>query len=126
MSSLIAERDWKVKIGSTTPGEVEQHWDLEIKPKDKLFNLHLKDVWNYRDLLWLLVRRDFVAFYKQTIFGPLWFFIQPGIYHYSFHHCIQQNGWFWHRQYSGTLILFMRDCCLELFFRMPYENQHNF
>ena len=52
-------------------------WDMEIKPQDNLFNLHLKDVWHYRDLLWLLVRRDFVSFYKQTIFGPLWFFIQP-------------------------------------------------
>lgn len=55
----------------------EQTWDLEIKPQNKLFDLHLKDVWNYRDLLWLLVRRDFVSFYKQTILGPLWFFIQP-------------------------------------------------
>ncbi len=54
-----------------------QQWDMEIKPHDNLFDLHLKDVWNYRDLLWLLVRRDFVSFYKQTIFGPLWFFIQP-------------------------------------------------
>jgi lipopolysaccharide transport system permease protein len=54
-----------------------EQWDLEIKPQDSVFNLHLKDVWNYRDLLWLLVRRDFVSFYKQTIFGPLWFFIQP-------------------------------------------------
>jgi lipopolysaccharide transport system permease protein len=54
-----------------------ENWDLEIKPQDSLFNLHLRDVWSYRDLLWLLVRRDFVAFYKQTIFGPLWFFIQP-------------------------------------------------
>jgi lipopolysaccharide transport system permease protein len=52
-------------------------WDIEIKPHINLFHLHLKDVWNYRDLLWLLVRRDFVSFYKQTIFGPLWFFIQP-------------------------------------------------
>jgi len=57
--------------------EEEQEWDLEIKPHEELFNLHLKDVWNYRDLLVLLVRRDFVSFYKQTIFGPLWFFIQP-------------------------------------------------
>lgn len=56
---------------------VEQNWDLEITPHDSVFNLHLKDVWEYRDLLWLLVRRDFVSFYKQTIFGPLWFFIQP-------------------------------------------------
>lgn len=59
---------------STTTAE---HWDLEIKPQENLFNLHLKDVWAYRDLLWLLVRRDFVSFYKQTIFGPIWFFIQP-------------------------------------------------
>src|SRR6476469_866315 len=50
---------------------------MEIKPSTRVFNLHLADVWNYRDLLWLLVRRDFVSFYKQTIFGPLWFFIQP-------------------------------------------------
>lgn len=57
--------------------EMEQQWDIEIKPQNKLFNLHLNDIWNYRDLLWLLVRRDFVSFYKQTIFGPLWFFIQP-------------------------------------------------
>lgn len=56
---------------------INEEWDLEIKPQDTVFNLHLKDVWSYRDLLWLLVRRDFVAFYKQTIFGPLWFFIQP-------------------------------------------------
>jgi lipopolysaccharide transport system permease protein len=55
----------------------QAEWDLEIKPQDSVFNLHLKDVWNYRDLLWLLVRRDFVSFYKQTIFGPIWFFIQP-------------------------------------------------
>jgi len=56
---------------------LEAEWDMEIKPHDNLFDLHLKDVWNYRDLLVLLVRRDFVAFYKQTIFGPLWLFIQP-------------------------------------------------
>lgn len=54
-----------------------QQWDLEIKPQTKLFDLHIKDVWQYRDLLVLLVRRDFVSFYKQTVFGPVWFFIQP-------------------------------------------------
>lgn len=52
-------------------------WDLIIEPQTSLFELHLKDVWRYRDLLWLLVKRDFVSFYKQTILGPLWFFIQP-------------------------------------------------
>lgn len=40
-------------------------------------SVNLREIWQYRDLLWLLVRRDFVAFYKQTIFGPVWFFIQP-------------------------------------------------
>ncbi|MEJ7767499.1 MAG: ABC transporter permease [Chitinophagaceae bacterium] len=55
----------------------QPYWDLEIKPQSSLLNLHLKDVWNYRDLLLLLVKRDFVSFYKQTVFGPLWFFIQP-------------------------------------------------
>lgn len=57
--------------------EGPEEWTLHIKPKDTVFDLHLRDVWNYRDLLLLLVRRDFVAFYKQTILGPLWFFIQP-------------------------------------------------
>lgn len=51
------------------------HW--EITSKRSLFELKLKDTWEYRDLLWLLVRRDFVSFYKQTVLGPLWFFIQP-------------------------------------------------
>ena len=52
-------------------------WDLEIKPKARLLDLHLKDVWRYRDLLMLFVKRDFVAQYKQTILGPIWHIIQP-------------------------------------------------
>lgn len=52
-------------------------WDLRIRPGHALLDLHLKDVWNYRDLLVLLVRRDFVSFYKQTVLGPAWFFLQP-------------------------------------------------
>src|ERR1700733_13080424 len=55
----------------------EENWDIEITPKNSLFSLGLKDVWQYRDLLVLLVRRDFVSFYKQTILGPIWFFVQP-------------------------------------------------
>jgi len=55
----------------------EHNWDLEITPENNILDLKLKDVWHYRDLLMLLVRRDFVSFYKQTILGPLWFFIQP-------------------------------------------------
>jgi lipopolysaccharide transport system permease protein len=52
-------------------------WDYEIEPRDSLLRLRLKEIWRYRDLLLLLVRRDFIAFYTQTILGPLWFFIQP-------------------------------------------------
>jgi len=55
----------------------EKYWDLEIKPQGKVLDLKIKEVWHYRDLLILLVRRDFVSFYKQTILGPIWFFIQP-------------------------------------------------
>ncbi|MES2588233.1 MAG: ABC transporter permease [Bacteroidota bacterium] len=54
-----------------------EDWDLVIKPTNSLFSLKLRDVWSYRDLLFLMVRRDIVSFYKQTILGPLWFFIQP-------------------------------------------------
>ncbi len=57
--------------------EKKQQWDLVIEPQNSLFDLKIKQVWRYRDLLLLLVRRDFVSFYKQTILGPLWFFIQP-------------------------------------------------
>jgi lipopolysaccharide transport system permease protein len=57
--------------------EIHPEWDLVIEPQSSLLDINLKDVWRYRDLLSLLVKRDFVSFYKQTILGPLWFFIQP-------------------------------------------------
>jgi lipopolysaccharide transport system permease protein len=52
-------------------------WDLIIQPKTSWFDLHLADLWRYRDLTMLFVWRDFVAQYKQTILGPLWHIIQP-------------------------------------------------
>lgn len=55
----------------------EGNWDLVIKSRTKWFDLKLKELWRYRDLLLLLVKRDFISIYKQTILGPLWFFIQP-------------------------------------------------
>lgn len=58
-----------------TPNDI--FWDLEIKPKGNLFSLNLKELWSYRDLLVLFVKRDFTAVYKQTILGPLWYLIQP-------------------------------------------------
>lgn len=55
----------------------DAEWLYEIKPKDNFFSLHLKEVWKYRDLLFLFVKRDVVTVYKQTILGPLWYLIQP-------------------------------------------------
>jgi len=48
-----------------------------IKPNNSLFELNLTEIWSYKDLLFLFVRRDFVSVYKQTVLGPLWFIIQP-------------------------------------------------
>ena len=54
-----------------------EDWDVILKPKRKLLDLNLKSLWRYRDLLFLFVKRDIIIIYKQTILGPLWFFIQP-------------------------------------------------
>ncbi len=55
----------------------EDSWDLEIKPRTSFFDLNLKEVWRYRDLMLLFVKRDFSAQYKQTILGPIWHIVQP-------------------------------------------------
>lgn len=65
----------KIKLESII--DKNEHWDLEIKPKSNLFDLNLKEVWKYRDLMLLFVKRDFVSKYKQTVLGPFWHFIQP-------------------------------------------------
>ena len=58
-------------------GSTEEDWDEVIEPTGKLLDLRLNEVWKYRDLLLLFVKRDFAAQYKQTILGPLWHLIQP-------------------------------------------------
>lgn len=55
----------------------EEEWTEIIEPKTSLLDLKLREVWRYRDLLTLMVKRDFIATYKQTILGPVWFFLQP-------------------------------------------------
>lgn len=52
-------------------------WDIIIESEHSLFDINFKELWRYRDLLVLFVKRDFVTVYKQTVLGPLWFFIQP-------------------------------------------------
>jgi len=54
-----------------------EDWDIVIKPKHSLLKLNLAEVWRYKDLLLMMIRRDFVTYYKQTILGPIWFFVQP-------------------------------------------------
>jgi len=55
----------------------EQQWTEEIKSHDSLFSINIKEVWSYRDLLMMLVKKEYITFYKQTILGPIWFFVQP-------------------------------------------------
>jgi len=61
----------------TTDKDINDHWDLVVKPNSKWYDLRLIEIFKYKDLLLLFVRRDFISVYKQTVLGPLWFFIQP-------------------------------------------------
>lgn len=58
-------------------GSKNEEWTTIITPKNKLFRLNLRELWQYRDLVTSFVKRDITSVYKQTILGPLWFFIQP-------------------------------------------------
>jgi lipopolysaccharide transport system permease protein len=55
----------------------QEQWTTVIKPKNSLFELNLREVWQYRDLLMLFVKRNITTQYKQTVLGPLWYLIQP-------------------------------------------------
>ena len=62
---------------SLTDLEGEESWDLIISPTRKWWDFRIKELWEYRDLIVLFVKRDFIATYKQTILGPLWYLINP-------------------------------------------------
>lgn len=64
---------------TTTNNESQNEWTTVIKPKDKLLSVDLAEIWRYRDLLTLFVKRDIITSYKQTILGPLWWLIQPAL-----------------------------------------------
>lgn len=64
-------------LSTATPEDSAGNWSLVIRPKTGWFDLHLSDLWRYRDLVMMFVKRDFVSLYKQTVLGPLWFVIQP-------------------------------------------------
>lgn len=54
-----------------------ENFDLEIRPKRHAFDINFKEIWDYRDLLTMFVKRDIVTVYKQTVLGPIWFVVQP-------------------------------------------------
>lgn len=64
------------EAGSANPSD-EPGWTLVIRPKGRWFDLRLRELWQGRELIWLFFWRDFVALYKQTILGPLWYLVQP-------------------------------------------------
>ncbi|MGJ1194263.1 MULTISPECIES: ABC transporter permease [Sphingobacterium] len=64
----IKQEDQKIERG---------YWTEIIEPQSSLLSLNLREVWRYRDLLLLLVKRDFVTYFKQTVLGPIWFFVNP-------------------------------------------------
>jgi lipopolysaccharide transport system permease protein len=88
----------------------EKDWDIVIEPRGNLFTLNLKELWQYRDLLEMYIKREIVTFYKQTILGPIWFFIQPVfttiVYMFVF----------------GGLAGISTDLSLELFFGIANQN----
>lgn len=57
--------------------EQTSDWLYTISPKKNFFNLNFKEIWRYKDLLFLFVKRDVITQYKQTVLGPIWYFIQP-------------------------------------------------
>lgn len=64
----LKQEDQKIERG---------YWTEIIEPQSSLLSLNLREVWRYRDLLLLLVKRDFVTYFKQTVLGPIWFFVNP-------------------------------------------------
>ena len=70
---------FKNKISTFTKLKLEdkKEWDLVLTPNSSWFDFNFVEIFKFRDLLILFVRRDIVSLYKQTVFGPLWYFIQP-------------------------------------------------
>src|SRR3954454_9277349 len=72
---MPATKLYKEKV--STAAITTEEWTEILSSKTNMLDLHLQEIWSYRDLLFLFVRRDFVSQYKQTILGPLWHFLQP-------------------------------------------------
>jgi len=64
-------------MNQETETNSENQWDMVLQPKTGWFDVNIRELWRYRDLIVMFVKRDFVTIYKQTVLGPLWFIIQP-------------------------------------------------
>src|SRR5208337_202340 len=67
----------RTKCMTETRNIDDRGWSLILRPKRKWLHLNLRELYHYRDLVWLFVKRDFVTVYKQTILGPIWFVLNP-------------------------------------------------
>ena len=76
ISQPTLQEDSKASIGMQNE-QANDNWDIVVSAGRRPFSLNIKEIWHYRDLLILFVKRDFVAQYKQTLLGPLWHFINP-------------------------------------------------
>ena len=97
-------------------GKNINNWTLTIRPVSGWFDFRLGELWRYRDLIMLFVWRDFVAIYKQTILGPLWYLIQPIMTTLIF------TVIFGKVAKIPTDVLPFRGCCMALFCRQLGEN----
>ena len=57
--------------------EAPDKWDIVIYPSKRLFEINFREIWEYRDLLYMFIMRDIITVYKQTVFGPIWYFVEP-------------------------------------------------
>jgi lipopolysaccharide transport system permease protein len=77
MNTSVEQDLYSDKVIVDSLEDDDENWTEVIKPQSSLLDLRLRELWRYRDLVIMFVRRDFVASYKQTVLGPIWFFIQP-------------------------------------------------
>jgi lipopolysaccharide transport system permease protein len=96
--------------------EPQQKWTETIEANHSLFDLKLKEVWRYKDLIYMFVKRDFVSSFKQTILGPIWFFINPILTTITYLIILEdcQAPYRWSSRHH---ILSFRSHFMELFFR---------
>ena len=94
-------------------------WVSVITPKKPLLHLPLREIWRYRDLITLMIWRDFISLHKQTVFGPLWYFVQPLVSTSRVPGGFRKNRANSHEQHPAIPFLYVGNCHLVLFLCLP-------